>query len=108
VVEQSQPPISILGNGFGSFPLGLPYTGDSNFLEIAEENWSAGTPGATCTVTVGEWSDTEISLVANVNENGVCPMAAGDKLTVTVWNPQTLASTAFTTTVAAQNGPRKP
>jgi len=106
VVVQSQPPISILATagGFGSFPLGLPYQGNSNFIRITDttQNWSAGYTGDACTVQVGEWSDTAISLVANVNQNGVCPMAAGDQLTVTVWNPQTLASAPASVTVAAQ------
>jgi len=107
VVVQSQPPLSILATagGFGGFPLGLPYQGDSNFIRITDstQNWSAGYTGDACTVQIGEWSDTAISLVANVNQNGVCPMAAGDQLSVTVWNPQTLASASASVTVAAQN-----
>ena len=103
VFVQPQPPISIQGNGFGSFPLGLPYTGTSNYLQLAAETWSAGYTGSQCTVTIGEWSETLISLVANVNQNGNCPLASGDPLTVTVWNPQTLQSTSFTTTVLQPN-----
>lgn len=106
VVVQSQPPISILAvsGGFGNFPLGLPYQGNSNFVQISDttRNWSAGSTGDPCTLQIGEWSDTAISLIANVNQNGVCPMAAGDQLTVTVWNPQTLVSTSLTVPVAAQ------
>lgn len=108
VVVQSQPPISILAQngGFGNFPLGLPYQGNSNFIKINDvtQNWSAGNTGDACTVQIGEWSDTSISLVANVNQNGVCPMAAGDQLAVTVWNPQTLKSASTTVVVAAQPG----
>ena len=108
VVAQPQPPIAILAvsGGFGSFPLGLPYLGNSNFVQITDttQNWSAGYTGNACTVQVGEWSDTAISLVANVNQNGVCPLAAGDQVTVTVWNPQTLASASASITVAAQSG----
>jgi hypothetical protein len=107
VVVQAQPPISILAvtGGFGSFPLGLPYTGDSFYIQITDvtQNWSAGHAGDACTVQMGEWSDTSISLIANVNQNGMCPMAAGDQLTVTVWNPQTLVSATMTVTVAAQS-----
>jgi hypothetical protein len=104
VVAQSNPPISIVGNGFGSFPMGIPYSGDSNFLEITDQtqNWSAGYTGDTCTVTIGEWSGAMISLVANVNQNSQCPMAAGDQLAIRVWDPQTLASAEATVTVAAQ------
>lgn len=108
VVAQSQPPISILAvaGGFGNFPLGLPYQGNSNFLQITDATaaWSAGFTGDACTVQIGEWSDTAISLVANVNQNGVCPLAAGDQLTVTVWNPQTLVSASASVPVAAPSG----
>jgi hypothetical protein len=112
-VVQSNPPIAIAGSGFGSLPLGIPYNGNSNFLEITDTtqtpNWSAGYTGNTCTVSIGEWSDGLISLIANVNQNGACPMAAGDQLTITVWNPQTLSSFAFPVTVVAQTGGvRKP
>ncbi|HLY17719.1 MAG TPA: hypothetical protein VKR61_10880 [Bryobacteraceae bacterium] len=103
VVVQPQPPLSILSlngmGGFGTFPLGLPYTGNSDFIQITDntQSWSAGHTGDACTVQIGEWSDTAISLVANVNQNGVCPMAAGDSLTVTVWNPQNTQSAASLT-----------
>jgi hypothetical protein len=93
--------------------MGLPYTGNSTFLQITDttQGWSAGYTGNSCTVTIGEWSDGLISLVANVNQNGACPMAAGDALVVTVWNPQNAASTgSLGATVAAQSSesPRKP
>jgi hypothetical protein len=107
-VLQSQPPIAILAvaGGFGSFPLGLAYQGNSNFVQIADitQNWSAGYTGDDCTVQIGEWSDTAISLVANVNESGVCPMAVGDQVTVTVWNPQTMVPASASVVVAAQSG----
>jgi hypothetical protein len=110
VVAQFQPPISILAKngGFGSFPLGLPYTGNSAFIEITDTNpgthqsWSAGYTGDPCTVEIGEWSDSLISLVANVNASGSCRMSAGDQLTVTVWNPQTRSSASMVVPVAAQ------
>ena len=105
VVAQAQPPISILAasGGFGNFPLGLPHRGNTNYLRITDstQNWSAGFVGDPCTVDVGEWSDNLISVVANVNQNGVCPMQAGDQLIVTVWNPQTLASASLSLTVMA-------
>jgi hypothetical protein len=112
VYVQPSPPIAIVGSGFGSFPPGLPYNGNSNFVQITDttQNWSAGFTGNSCTVSIGEWSDSLISLIANVNQNGVCPMAAGDNLAVTVWNPQTLASAQLSVTVQAQTAgePRKP
>jgi len=113
VVVQPSPPLNIIGQGFGYLPLGLPYTGNSNFLEIndATQVWIAGLTGSPCNVSIGEWSDGQISLIANVNQNGLCPMAVGDKLTVTVTNPQTLTSaTLGPITVAASSGAgtRKP
>jgi hypothetical protein len=111
VVVQANPPLAINGQGFGYFPLGIPYTGESNFLEVTDttQGWTAGYTGSPCTVTLGEWSDSLISLIANVNQNGACPMAAGDQLKITVWNPQNILSTAsFVAPVAAQTGaPRR-
>lgn len=107
VVAQPNPPISILSamGGFGSFPSGLPYTGTSDFIQILNltQNWSAGHTGDACSLVFGEWSDTMISVVANVNQNGACPLAAGDQLAITVWNPQTLISASSTVTVASQS-----
>jgi hypothetical protein len=113
IIVQPSPPLSILGSGFGSFPLGLPYTGNSTYMQLTDttQGWSAGYTGNSCTVTVGEWSDSLISLIANVNQNGACPIAAGDGLVVTIWNPQNASSTgSLGATVYAQssNGPRKP
>jgi hypothetical protein len=112
VIVQSSPPIAIAGQGFGSFPLGIPYNGNSNFLQITDttQGWSAGYTGNACNVSIGEWSDSLISLVANVNQNGACPIAAGDQLDVTVWNPQTLSSATPASPVivgAQSNGSRK-
>ena len=107
VVAQANAPIAILGNGFGSFPQGIPYSGNSNFLEISDttQNWTAGYTGSPCTVTIGEWSGSLISLVAQTNQSGPCPLLTGDQLTVTVWNPQTLSSTSATVTVVAHTSP---
>jgi len=57
-----------------------------NIFDINDttQGWSAGYTGSPCTVNIGEWSDGLISLIANVNRNGACPMAAGDSITVTV------------------------
>ncbi|MGA2135020.1 MAG: hypothetical protein ABSH50_22270 [Bryobacteraceae bacterium] len=116
VVEQPQPPISIVSasGGFGFFPFGLPYIGTSAFLQITDttQGWSAGYTGDLCTVQIGEWSDSSISVIANVNENGLCPMVAGDQLTVQVWDPQhaSVFTASSTVTVAAPSGsdPRRP
>jgi hypothetical protein len=34
----------------------------------------------------------------------VCPMAVGDQVTVTVWNPQTMVPASASVVVAAQSG----
>ncbi|MGA3044880.1 MAG: hypothetical protein ABSF54_29235, partial [Bryobacteraceae bacterium] len=102
-VQTQPPPVSIIGVGFGNFPNGLPYAGTSNYLEITDvtQNWSAGYSGDACTVSIASWADYLIQLVANVNQNGVCPLAAGDQLTVTVWNPESLTSTSIGAVVQA-------
>jgi hypothetical protein len=103
VVAQAQPPITIVGNGLGLFPQGLPYTGNSNYLQITDttQNWQAGYGTDQCNVTIYQWSSNLIELVANVNQNGVCPLAAGDQLIFQVWNPQTTGGSpkSITTTV---------
>ena len=103
VVAQPQPPLSIIGGGFGDFPNGLPFTGTSNYLEITDttQNWNAGYSGDVCSVAITSWAANLIQLVANVNQNGVCPLAAGDQLTVTVWNPQSTTTATITATVAS-------
>jgi hypothetical protein len=103
VVAQPQPPMSVMGGGFGNFPNGLPFTGSSNYLEITDttQNWSAGYSGDACTVSISGWANDLIELVANVNQNGACPLVAGDQLTVNVWNPQSLTTATITVTVAS-------
>jgi hypothetical protein len=108
VVVQPSPPLNIIGQGFGYFSLGLPFTGNSNFLQITDitqvPNWSAGYTEDACTVSIGEWSDGQISLIANVNQGGACPMAAGDTLKITVWNQQSNESFSFSVGVSAPSG----
>jgi hypothetical protein len=101
VQTQLPPPMSINGVGFGNFPNGLPFAGTSNYLEITDvtQNWSAGYSGDACTVSITSWADYLIQLVANVNQNGVCPLAVNDQLSVTVWNPESLTSATISATV---------
>jgi hypothetical protein len=42
-----------------------------------------------------------IQLVANINQKGRCPMAAGDTLHVEIWNPQTMARATYQTAAVA-------
>ena len=105
VAVQPAPPITLNGNGFGLFPNGLPYTGDSNFLAVSNltQNWTAGFTGSVCTVSVTNWAPSAIELNANVNQNAWCPLAAGDQLDISVWNPQTLTGPATATVTVAPN-----
>jgi len=105
VAVQPMPPITLSGQGFGFLPEGQPYTGNSNYLQIADltQNWSAAYTGNPCNVSIGDWNDSSIELVANVNQNGLCPLAAGDQLSISVWNPQTGAGPATATVTVASN-----
>lgn len=98
VAAQPLPPIAILGEGFGLLPNGLPYVGNLNYLEITDitQNWTAGYTGSPCSTSISNWADNTIELVANVNDNGLCPLAAGDQLAISVWNPQTMTMTSAT------------
>jgi len=102
VVVQPQPPMSVIGGGFGDFPNGLPFMGTSNYLEITDttQGWNAGYSGDNCSVSISSWAANLIQLVANVNQNGVCPLAAGDQLTVQVWNPESMTSATIAITVS--------
>jgi hypothetical protein len=100
---QANPPVTITGRGFGNFPNGMPFTGVSNYLQITDttQNWSAGYTGNACTVSMSSWAPNRIQFVANVDQNGACPLVAGDQLSVQVWNPQTMALATLTVIVAA-------
>jgi streptogramin lyase len=106
VAAQPSPPITLSGQGFGFLPEGEPYTGNSNYLEIMDwtQNWTAGYTGSLCNVTIGNWADNRIELVANLNQNGLCPLAAGDQMSISVWNPQT-GSSAVTSSLAVASDP---
>jgi len=105
IAVQALPPITLNGGGFGLLPQGLPYTGNTNYLKITDvtQNWSAGYTGNPCTVSISNWASNEIELVANVNQNGQCPLAAGDQINIQLWNPQTLAGPATATVTVAPN-----
>jgi hypothetical protein len=94
--------MTIVGGGFGDLPDAVPYTGVSNYLEIHDttQGWDAGYGTDVCTVSISSWASNRIQLVANVNQNGLCPLAAGDQLTVTVWNPQSMKSAVFPVVVS--------
>jgi hypothetical protein len=100
---QPSPPIEILGAGFGEFPLGLPYIGNSNFLEIHDitQGWYAGYGMDPCDVYLDSWATNRISIVTDWNQNPLCTVNAGDQLDITVWNPQSTTGTKATISVTA-------
>jgi hypothetical protein len=103
-VAQANPPVTIMGVGFGVFPEGVPFTGTSNYLRIIDstQNWSAGYNGNECTVSITSWADNMIQLTANIDTNHRCHMVAGDTVRVEVWNPQSMALGKFKLTASAQ------
>jgi hypothetical protein len=100
---QAQPPITIIGAGFGNFPLGLPFVGTSNFLEITDvtQNWNAGYGSDLCNVYIDSWANNRISIIGDWNQNPACPVTAGDQLTIQVWDPQSTTGTPASITVTA-------
>ncbi len=102
-VAQPNPPITIIGTGFGSFPNGLPFAGISNYMSITDttQNWTAGYTGTSCGVSISSWDDGEIQLVGNLSQKPACPLAPGDNVVITVWNPQSMAQAQATVTVVA-------
>jgi hypothetical protein len=97
---QPNPPITLIGAGFGTFPGGAPFTGTSAYLGIRNltRQWVAGASGSLCTVSISGWDVGEIQFVANVGQTGQCPLASGDKLKITVTNPETMLTTSFKVT----------
>lgn len=101
-VAQSNPPITILGGGFGTFPGGAPFTGTTSYIGLKDltQNWRSGYDGTTCSFSISEWDNTRIQLVANVpNESGQCQIRSGDTIKVVVENPQTLLYATYKTQV---------
>lgn len=102
-VAQPNPPITIVGAGFGNFPNGIPFTGTSGYLQVFDttKGWSAGFTGNACTISLISWATNRIQFIANVNQNGVCPLASGDLVDFKVVNPQTLTPATFKLTATA-------
>ena len=105
VAVQALPPITINGAGFGLLPPGLPFTGESTWLLIIDvtQNWSAGYTASPCNIVISNWTPGTVELVANVNQNGLCPLVSGDQLNVSIWNPQTNSGPATATVTVAPN-----
>jgi hypothetical protein len=100
-VAQPNPPVTVVGAGFGVFPGGAPFTGNSRYLSVWDitQRWVAGHNGNACSVSISSWYTDQIQFVANVNQNGACRLMEGDMVKVDVWNPQTMQAVSFDTTV---------
>jgi len=100
--------ITITGSGFGTQPSFTKTT--SNYLRLQDETgaWEAGY-SCGCSnnqtdvvgVTVSSWTDNQIKITGFNNYGNSWVFQPGDKVIISVWNPQTHAGpTQFTTTVA--------
>jgi hypothetical protein len=123
-------PVTIVGTNFGFLPsAGLPLAvASSNYLEVSDDGAGSGLPWNTnnalpsCQMYIANWTNTNISLAANLPvgvtdmyQPGVvlsplndvspltfgaarptsttgCPVASGDHLTFTITNPQSGAT----------------
>jgi hypothetical protein len=98
---EPNPPITIVGAGFGTFPDGAPFTGTSKYLGLVDvtQGWYAGMAGTPCTVSISEWDAGQVQFVANVpTRSGKCAIQSGDDIEFEVWNPQTMVLATFETT----------
>jgi hypothetical protein len=121
--------VTIMGTGFGYLPQTLPIAvSDSSYLEVTDNGASPGgtawnTNGTSCQMYIANWTDTSISLVANIPTGATadasmnvlsplsdispltffmnatqntwnCPVANGDTLKFYVTNPQSGSSPA--------------
>jgi hypothetical protein len=64
-------PVTIVGTGFGYLPQTLPIAvSDSSYLEVSSNGVGSGTAwntnGTSCQMYIANWTDTSISLVANI------------------------------------------
>src|SRR3984885_10647515 len=114
IVAQPNQTITLSGSGFGTQ---TPYNGDSQYLEIADltGNWIAGwinngSPNQV-TLNVTSWTDSQIVIQGFTGDYGQnnWVLNPGDKIQVSVWNPQSNAGPATqTVTVGASTGSSMP
>ena len=102
IVSQQAQTITIAGAGFGTQ---APYTGDSNYIELADSSgnpWFAGKTGNGVTLAVSSWTDTQIVLSGFSGSYGTnhC-IRPGDQLSIRVWNAQTATGPAVYSLVAS-------
>ena len=92
--------ITISGNGFGDLD---PYNGNSPYIEITDSTsgWSAGySSGATpngVTLNIASWSDSQIVISGFTGKYGDFSLAAGDSISINVWNvPSKMGPASYT------------
>src|SRR5260370_5233727 len=82
--------IDISGYGFGTH---AKFDGDSQFIAITDitQGWSAGHTGDAVTIYLTSWTDKLITIeyFDGAYGTGNYSLAAGDKLSIKIWNPQT-------------------
>jgi len=102
IVSQQAQTITISGEGFG---IQAAYTGDSNYIELADTAgtpWAAGHTGNGITLAVSSWADSQIVITGLSGSYGTnhC-IRPGDLLNVSVWNAQTGAGPSVYPIVAS-------
>jgi hypothetical protein len=75
---------------------------DSNYLEVMDttQGWGAGAKTDACKIPVVSWATHRIEAVADFNP-ARCPPRPGDKLAITVTNPQSMQSASVSVTATA-------
>ena len=107
IAAEVNPPVVLTGTGFGSFTPTLPFTGNSQYLQVFDKtaNWSAGYGADFCSVHITKWTNSKIELVLDVGGrwNIFCPLTAGDQLTVTVYpqNSSSMSANAVSSSMSA-------
>lgn len=79
----------ITGQGFGSAPQSMPYTGDTSAFLFYDQtqNWSGGNTGNAVSVNYSSWSSSQIVIDGfAANYGGGWVDHGGDSVQLTVWN----------------------
>lgn len=103
ILSKQTQTISISGNGFGTQNA---FNGTSKFLKIHDDtaNWDAGYNGDWIHLNVSQWTDSQILIKGFTGAYGLSEwkLNAGNKLTISVWNAQTVRGPAtFNVTVSS-------
>lgn len=97
VSNTAGPVITINGTGFGTGFPALDQATDSSFLRLTDTEflgWNAGFTGDWCTVTVLEWTNTQIVVLANGIGTVTCDLHDGMGISATVWSTSNPSASA--------------